>query len=189
MAKNTSIRNVMEIVMGSSNKSDSVRITAMQKEGTLRKIAPKVYTTNMDEEPEVIIKRNLFDVLGQLYPHAVISHRSAYELKPTESGDIYLTYSYTKNVKLPGIIVHLMQGPMGTEHDMPFIENLYISSAERRALENLQKGRARSNVSKCKPRAYIEETLERMLQVNGEAGINAFRDKARSIAAEVGMNE
>ena len=175
--------------MGSSNKSDSVRITAMQKEGTLRKIAPKVYTTNMDEEPEVIIKRNLFYVLGQLYPHAVISHRSAYELKPTESGDIYLTYSYTKNVKLPGIIVHLMQGPMGTEHDMPFIENLYISSAERRALENLQKGRARSNVSKCKPRAYIEETLERMLQVNGEAGLNAFRDKARSIAAELGMNE
>ena len=161
----------------------------MQKEGTLRKIAPKVYTTNMDEEPEVIIKRNLFYVLGQLYPHAVISHRSAYELKPTESGDIYLTYSYTKNVKLPGIIVHLMQGPMGTEHDMPFIENLYISSAERRALENLQKGRARSNVSKCKPRAYIEETLERMLQVNGEAGLNAFRDKARSIAAELGMNE
>lgn len=161
----------------------------MQKEGTLRKIAPKVYTTNMDEEPEVIIKRNLFYVLGQLYPHAVISHRSAYELKPTESGDIYLTYSYTKNVKLPGIIVHLMQGPMGTEHDMPFIENLYISSAERRALENLQKGRARSNVSKCKPRAYIEETLERMLQVNGEAGLNAFRDKARSIAAELDMNE
>lgn len=189
MAKNTSLRNVMEIVMGSSNKSDSVRITAMQKEGTLRKIAPKVYTTNMDEEPEVIIKRNLFYVLGQLYPHAVISHRSAYELKPTESGDIYLTYSYTKNVKLPGIIVHLMQGPMGTEHDMPFIENLYISSAERRALENLQKGRARSNVSKCKPRAYIEETLERMLQVNGEAGLNAFRDKARSIAAELDMNE
>lgn len=189
MAKNTSLRNVTEIVMGSSNKSDSVRITAMQKEGTLRKIAPKVYTTNMDEEPEVIIKRNLFYVLGQLYPHAVISHRSAYELKPTESGDIYLTYSYTKNVKLPGIIVHLMQGPMGTEHDMPFIENLYISSAERRALENLQKGRARSNVSKCKPRAYIEETLERMLQVNGEAGLNAFRDKARSIAAELGMNE
>lgn len=189
MAKNTSLRNVMEIVMGSSNKSDSVRITAMQKEGTLRKIAPKVYTTNMDEEPEVIIKRNLFYVLGQLYPHAVISHRSAYELKPTESGDIYLTYSYTKNIKLPGIIVHLMQGPMGTEHDMPFIENLYISSAERRALENLQKGRARSNVSKCKPRAYIEETLERMLQVNGEAGLNAFRDKARSIAAELDMNE
>ena len=189
MARNSSYLNVMEIVMGTSDKSDSARRTAMLKEGSLRKIAPKVYTTNMDEEPEVIIRRNLFYVLGQLYPHAVISHRSAYELKPTESGDIFLTYSYTKNVSLPGVTVHLMQGPMGTEHDMPFIENLFISSAERRALENLQKGRARSSVSKCMPRAYIEEMLERMLQVNGETGLNAFRDNARGIAAELGMNE
>lgn len=181
--------NVMEIVMGTSEKSNSARKTAMLKEGTLRKIAPKVYTTNMDEKPEVIIKRNLFYVLGQLYPHAVISHRSAYELKPTESGDIYLTYTYTKNISLPGVTVHLMKGPMGTEHDMPFIENLYISSAERRALENLQKGRARLTVSKCMPRTYIEEMLERILQMNGEAGLNAFRDKARDIAAELGMNE
>jgi len=189
MAKNSSIKNVMEIMMATSDKGESSRRTAMLKEGTLRKIAPKVYTTNMDEAPEVIIKRNLFYVLGQLFPHAVISHRTAYELKPTESGDIYLTYTYTKNVKLPGINVHLMQGPMGTEHDMPFIEGLFISSSERRALENLQKGRARSTVSKCMPRTYIEEMLERMLQVNGEAGLNAFRDKARSIAEVLGMSE
>lgn len=135
MAKNTSLQNVQEIVMAISDKNESARRTAMLKEGALRKIAPKVYTTTMDEDPEVIIKRNLFYVLGQLYPHAVISHRSAYELKPTVEGDIFLTYTYTKNVSLPGVTVHLMQGTMGTEHDMPFIENLYISSAERRALE------------------------------------------------------
>lgn len=113
MAKNTSQQNVQEIVMATSDKNESARRTAMLKEGTLRKIAPKVYTTTMDEAPEVIIKRNLFYVLGQLYPHAVISHRSAYELKPTAEGDIFLTYTYTKNVSLPGVTVHLMQGPMG----------------------------------------------------------------------------
>ena len=80
----------------------------------------------------------------------------------------------------------MMQGPMGTIHDMPFIENLYISCAERRALENLQKGRARTGASKCLSRTYIEEMLERMLQVNGEIGLNMFRDKARDIAAELG---
>lgn len=189
MAKNSSLQNIMEIVMATSDKSGSARRTAMLKEGTLRKIAPKVYTTNMDEAPEAIIRRNLFYILGQLYPHAVISHRSAYELKPADGGDIFLTYIYSRNVSLPGITVHLMQGPMGTEHDMPFIENLYISSAERRALENLQKGRARTSVSKCLPRTYIEEMLERMLQVNGEQGLNAFRDKARSVSAELGMKE
>ena len=175
--------------MGTSDKIGSARRTSMLKDGTIRKIAPKVYTTNMEDSPEVIIRRNLFYVLGKLYPHAVISHRSAYELKPTADGDIYLTYTYTKNVLLPGITVHLMQGPSGTEHDMPFIEDLFISSAERRALENLQKGRSRNSVSKCLPRTHIEEMLERMLQVNGEAGLNAFRDKARKIGTELDMEE
>ena len=182
MAKNNMI-NVLEIVMASSDKKDANPKSSMIKDGTLRKIAPKVYTTNMEDSPETIVARNLF------YPHAVISHRSAFELKQTETGDIFLTYNYSRNVSLPGITVHLLEGPMGTEHDMPFIENLFVSSNERRMLENLQKGRARNgSVSKCMPREVIEENLEKMLQVNGETGINAFRDKARDVAKELGMD-
>ena len=179
----------MEIVMATSDKSLSQQRTSMIKKGLLRKIAPKIYTTNLEDEPDVIIRRNVFYILGQLYPQAVISHRSAYELKPTADGDIYLTYSYSKNISLPGLKIHLMEGPKGTEHDMPFIENLYISSLERRTLENLQKGRARGNSSKCLPRTSIEEFLERMLQVNGESGLNAFRDKARVVSKELKMEE
>ena len=187
MAKNNMI-NVLEIVMASSDKKDANPKSSMIKDGTLRKIAPKVYTTNMEDSPETIVARNLFYILGQLFPHAVISHRSAFELKPTETGDIFLTYNYSRNVSLPGITVHLLEGPMGTEHDMPFIENLFVSSNERRMLENLQKGRARNgSVSKCMPREVIEENLEKMLQVNGETGINAFRDKAREVAKELGI--
>ena len=78
---------------------------------------------------------------------------------------------------------------MGTDHDMPFIENLYISSTERRILENLQKGRTRGNVSKCLPRTYIEENMEKMLVVNGETGINDFRDKAKEIAKQLEMTD
>jgi len=189
MAKNKSLANVTEIVMATSNKSLSLQRTSMIKEGLLRKIAPKIYTTNLEDEPDVIIRRNVFYILGQLYPQAVISHRSAYELKPTEDGDIYLTYTYSKNITLPGLKVHLMEGPKGTEHDMPFIENLYISSSERRTLENLQKGRMRGKSSKCLPRTSIEEFLERMLQVNGESGLNAFRDKARAVSKELNMEE
>ena len=160
----------------------------MIKRGLLRKIAPRIYTTNLEETPEIVIRRNLFYILGQLYPKAVISHRSAYELKPTDNGDIFLTYKYTKNISLPGITVHLMQGPEGLDNDMPFIENLYISSAERRVLENLQKGRVRSGVSKCLPRPTIEESLEKILITNGEKGLNIFRDKARNIASMLGMD-
>lgn len=176
-------------MMATSDKTVSLKRTSMIKEGLLRKIAPKVYTTNMEEEPAVIIRRNLFYILGQLYPQAVISHRSAFELKPTKEGDIYLTYTYSKNISLPGVKIHLLEGPKGTEQDMPFIENLYISSLERRILENLQRGRTRGSSSKCLPRATIEEHLERILQVNGESGLNSVRDKARTISKGLKMEE
>ena len=189
MAKNTLI-NVHEIVMATSDKAETAKKTALMRSGQLRKIAPKIYTTNMDDEPSEIVRRHIFYILGKLYPNAVISHRSAFEFKPTDEGDIYLTYSYTKNIYLPGVMVHLIEGPEGTANDMPFIENLYVSSNERRILENLQKGRARNgSVSKCLSREAIEQHLEKMLQVNGESGLNEFRDKARTIAATLGMEQ
>ncbi len=189
MSKNNILQNISEIVIAASDKTLSAEKTAMLKAGTVRKIASKVYTTNMEDEPSAIVRRNLFLILGQLYPHAVISHRSAFELKPTDTGDIYLTYKYTKNVDIAGIKVHLTKGPAGMERDMSFMENLYISGAERRTLENLQKGRTRDGVSKCLPRTYIEGHLERMLLVNGAAGLNDFRDRAKAVAGELGMTE
>lgn len=185
-----SISNIHEIVMATSDKTETARKTAMLKKGELRKIAPKIYTTNMEDDSETIVKRNLFHILGQLYPDAVVSHRSAFEFKPTENGDIYLTYKYSKIIALPGVRVHLLEGPAGTEDDRPFIGKLFVAGNERRILENLQKGRARNGGdSKCLPREVIEKTLEKMLQVNGEAGINEFRDRAKATAAQLGMTE
>lgn len=141
--------DINEIIMATSDKKETAKKTALIKSGRLRKIAPKIYTTNLEEEPEVIVKRNLFHILGELYPKAVISHRSAFELRPTENGDIFLTYTYSKVVSLPGVKVHLLEGTAGTGHDRPFIGNLFVASNERRILENLQKGRARNgSVSK-----------------------------------------
>lgn len=175
--------NISEVLFAGIDMSESQR-KKMVNEGIIRKITSKVYTTNMNDSLDEIVRRNVFRILGFLFPHAVISHRSAFELKPTEGGDIYLTYNYTKNVKLPGLKVHLIEGTGGGKRDMPFIENLYISSAERRTLENLQISRARSGVSKCLPRTDIESYLERHLQVNGEKGLNDFRDRARECSHE-----
>ena len=97
----------------------------MVNECSIRKITSEIYTPNMMDSLEDIVKRNVFRILGFLFPHAVISHRSAFELKPTEAGDIYLTYEYTKNVKLPGLKVHLMEGHGRNESDMPFIKKRF----------------------------------------------------------------
>ena len=52
--------NIHEIIMATSDKTETAKKTNLIKNGKLRKIAPKVYTTNMDEDPKILVKRNLF---------------------------------------------------------------------------------------------------------------------------------
>lgn len=186
MEKNLRIQ-LQELLFASSDKAESKRIAKFIKEGMIRKIAPKIYTSNLTDQPENIIRRNIFIILGRLYPKAVISHRSAFEFKPTAGGHIFLTYSYTKNISLPGITVHLMEGKGGMPEDTPFIEGLYLSRPERAFLENLQISRRQGEESKTLPQQIIEEKLEIIIRTNGEAAINELRDKSRNVASALNM--
>lgn len=186
MEKNLRIQ-LQELLFSSSDKAESKRIAKLVKEGVIRKIAPKIYTSNLTDQPENIIRRNIFIILGKLYPQAVISHRSAFEFKPTPGGHIFLTYTYTKNISLPGITIHLMEGKGGMPEDTPFIEGLYLSRPERAFLENMQISRKQGNESKTLPQSTIEEKLEIIIRTNGEAAINELRDKSREVASVLDM--
>ena len=105
MEKNTQLP---EILIATSDKKLSAMITSLKKEEKIRKIASRVYTSNLTDAPENIIKRNLYSIIGKLYPGALISHRSAFELRPSIDGHFYLTYTYTKNISLPGVTLHLL---------------------------------------------------------------------------------
>ena len=178
-----------EIVMASSDKATNNFISKMKKEGRIVKIAAKIYTTNLNDKPENIIRRNLFFILGELYPDAVMSHRSAFECRPTNDGHIYLTYSYTKKVSLPGITIHLLEGQKALPNDHPFMGGLHMSCSARAYLENLQTGYSRDGISKCLPQDAIEEKLDKVLQTNGEDELNKLRDTAREIAEPLNMTD
>ena len=90
--------HLQEVIFSSPEPKISKQLTKLREEGKIKKIAARIYTSNLIEPAEDIIKRNLFIILGRLYPGALLSHRSAFEFQPTKAGQIYLTYSYTKNV-------------------------------------------------------------------------------------------
>src|SRR6056297_2533894 len=118
--KKSTPSHLQEIIYSSSDPVASRRISKWEKEGMVRKIAPRIYTSNLEDSPEDIIRRNIFPILGNLYPDAVLSHRSAFEFAPTSTGQLFVTYKYTKKIKLPGITVHLMEGNPAREGDLPF---------------------------------------------------------------------
>lgn len=178
---------LQEVIFGSSDSTISKQISRLEKAGKIRKIAPRLYTSNLTETPESIVRRNLFTILGKLYPGAVLSHRSALEFKPSPAGYIFLTYKYTKKGSLPGITIRFMEGPDPIEGDNPISEGLFASQRERAILENLQISRRPGPESKTLTLPEIEERMELIIRVNGEEELKNVRDRAREIARQLNM--
>ncbi len=179
--------HLQELVFSSSNTKISKQISKLMKTGKLRKIAARIYSPNFTDSPQTIVRRNLFAILGKLYPGSMLSHRSALEFKPTSVGHLFLTYSYTKKINLPGITLRFMEGHGPIEGDNPFSGELYASQLERALLENMQVSRLSGPESKKIDPPKLEERLEQIIRVKGEAGLNELRDKTRSIAKKLGM--
>lgn len=179
--------HLQEIIF--SEKATSRKIVAWESEGKVKKIGPRLYTGKVDEKPETIIRRNIFTILGREYEGAVLSHRSALEFKPTESGTLFLTYTYTKKVQLPGITLRIMAGPGPVEGDNRFVGDLYVSQQARAFLENMQVSRRDGPDSKTLLMSQIEERLAKIIQINGEDAINALRDKARELSTVLSMEK
>jgi len=51
------------------SESDTSRVVSqMVREGSARKIGPRLYTSNMNEPIEVIVARNLWQIVGMMAP-------------------------------------------------------------------------------------------------------------------------
>jgi len=126
MNKDTPV-HLQEIIFSSDEPRISRAISKLVREGRLRKIAPKIFTSNLEEEPADIIYRNRFKIIGHLYPGILLSHRSALEYKPTGTGHLFLTYNYERRVNLPGIKLSIMAGNAGIPGDNLLTDGLYVS--------------------------------------------------------------
>lgn len=175
-----------EIIVGSAAAEAANLLTRLKRKGRVVRLAPRLYTTNLTDSPENIVRRNLWTIVGKLWPEARLSYRTAFEYAPHE-GHIFLGYKYTRKVNLPGVVVHLVATPKSLPSDYPFMAGLGVSSQARAILENLEPDRTQGGVEKCRSSEFIEERLEAEFATGGEAALNKLRDEAREIAATIGL--
>jgi hypothetical protein len=167
-----------EIIFGSSDPNISRVLSKKEKDRELRKVAPRIYTSNLVDSLDNIVRRNLIEILVYRYPDALISHRSAKEMRPTATGDFFLTNSTTRRVTdLPGITLNFVKGPKATANDIPFM-GMHISGEYRYMLENMQVSRKYGDESRVLPANVIESKLEQLLLTGGEERLNQYRGTA-----------
>jgi hypothetical protein len=64
---------LQEIVFSSKDYRESRQISQQLRAGQLRKLAPKIYTTNLEDTAPEIIYRNRYQIASHLFPAAIIS--------------------------------------------------------------------------------------------------------------------
>jgi Fic/DOC family protein len=160
------------------------------RRGELRRLARSLYTWNLDEPAERLIRRRWMDVAALYFPGAVIVDRSAVEGRPADDGSLFLdagpSYTTDRSVPLPGLTFRPRRGPGPLGGDMPF-GGLHRSSQARTALENMRPSRARSGVARTLSRVELEQWLDRLAVTRGEEELGLIRDEARELAPQLGL--
>ena len=180
------LQSMNEVLVGSADPGVAKLLTHLKREGKVVRLAPRLYTTNLTDTPERIVRRNLWTIVGQLWPGARLSHRTAFEYAPHE-GHVFLGYKYTRKTALPGVTIHFIATAESLPSDYPFMDGLGVSSHARAMLENLEPDRTQGGVAKCLSAEAVEERLEAEFAAGGEAALNKLRDEARIVAAATGL--
>ena len=151
-----------------SNTHLAAAVSREVRRGTLRKLASRLYTRNLRDSPEQIVRRNLWPLVAAYLPGALIADRTALENRPASDGSVFLIADHKRDIALPGLILRPRKGPPPLESDRPFVGGLYLASPARAFLENLRPSRARDGVARTLSKREIEERLDEMLRRSGE---------------------
>jgi hypothetical protein len=158
--------------------------------GRLKKLGSRLYTRNLNDNPESIVKRNVWQLVADYFPGAVIADRTALEFKPAEDGTIFIVATKSRAVNLPGISIQPRRGVPALESDKPFIGGLFLSSQARAFLENMRSSRARgTKISRTLTRKELEEKLDLLLRRSGEQSLTQLRDDARVLVKTLGLEK
>ncbi len=93
-----------------SSKETTLAVHRRISDGSLRKLASRLYTSNLRDAPEAIVHRNVWRIIGGFYPGALVADRTALENRPARDGSIFLVHAKTTELALPGLRIRPRKG-------------------------------------------------------------------------------
>lgn len=177
--------NIKEVFL--STKEIANWVSDQMATGKLRKLGPRLYTTNMIDTPEHVVRRNVWELVSLYCPGALITDRTGIENKPATDGSVFVVSDRSKKVVLPGLTIAPRKAEGPSTYDRRFLNNLFLATRGRALLENMRPSRAKKGVSRTLSRSEIEDFLDREVSLGGEDAINTLRDEARAVSKILNM--
>ena len=159
-----------------SNSKTSLRIHREVVAGRLRRLAQRLYTSNITDPPEDIVRRHMLDILAAIYPGCVICDRSAATPTWVVEGSVFLCLpKEARDLALPGLTVRPRVGAAAFSSDIPLgVSGVFLASATRTLLENLHPSRGRAAIRRRLTQGELEEYLDRLLRVRGRSALESL---------------
>jgi hypothetical protein len=176
----------MALLLANEDKARARRLQRAAAAGQLRRIYPGVYTDDLVQPLDSIVRREVFALCPIVAPGSIISHRSALEGgRPTAAGNLFLTGANRRDFELPGARLRMVKGagPLDSDIRIPtFAGDAFISSQARALLENLTYSRGDPAERRTLGAAGVEDWLARFVSRDVSGATNKIRDTARTVA-------
>ncbi len=176
------MQSLPEIVFASSDPVISRQVGVLVREGRLRKLLPRVYTSNFTESDEALVRRNLFRLIAQLFPDSQLAFKTGLTFAPDTGGNVFLHGRSRRPVRWPGVSLYFTAALPTLSDDNPLYGSLRAPSLARALLENLSGVKALKGLSRTVDPATLEIRLIQTLDTAGRPGLNTLRDRARAVA-------
>src|SRR5437899_3088338 len=130
----------MTKLLFSLDKSTAQKFSLLAKQQKIRRISQGIYTDNLIDSMDRIVKTHWMQIVSHIVSQGILSFRTAVDLKPITYQKgldiIFVTSSYTKTIRLPGLIIKVYKG----DHENfceQILPHLAKSNIPRMLLENL----------------------------------------------------
>ena len=170
--------------------SEAKKFSKAVAQGELKRIRQGIYTDAAWEDIPKLLHNKWYQIIGYLYPSAVVSHATAVSLLP-ENKVVYITapVKIRKKIQISDLLtVEVLPGDV--EHlKEPFQPNSFRSSPTRYLLENLQISHKDVAAPKSLGKDWVEQELCRLLERYGERELNRIREEARANCSVLKMEK
>ncbi len=179
----------MALLVG-KDENEARRLRRAAAAGTVRRVHAGLFTDDLSTPLQALVRRELYAVVAAVTPGTIISHRSALAGNHIHADQVFLTGTYRRDIKLPGLTLRVSEGPRPLASDIRIPTPLGViwrSSDARALLENLVDSRgADPEHRRTLGATGVESWLDRMLRID-ESKVGRIRDLAKQVAPELGL--
>jgi hypothetical protein len=181
------VDNASSIVL--SKDQPAATINKRVRRGELARLARGVYTTQVDRDPEDVVREHVFEIVGRMLPGAVITDRSARTGAPVD-GVLYVAHpARERTIELPGLKVRARTGAGPLPDDIAIPGGLHLASRQRGLAENCRPSRSRGgDVRRTFDEAELGDWIDYICQNDGPERLARYREAAERLADTVGAD-